>query len=275
MDALTSKMHTLLQPLYAGGKPPFTPTISELGAAADLAVQMTMALREYEAEGAEMCPNVNRWDDFLNAMKHLNVPKDTMSVDGHVDDEQLDKHLDDAYIDATNNLLVAIEQLMDVATIIRNHAPGVKNILRASKRVFLASSSQRHIYKEHVHYFYEHYIAGKNLAHQDEMVCYAALYQAIAQQIGYDKHPFYGLDFDEFLYDFCGIKYNTSTERRGRYRQVGDVRDACVSPETTKKKVSEKRLKMFNEYLAIIREIICIGKARKDIFTGVPQRFKD
>ena len=86
---------------------------------------------------------------------------------------------------------------------------------------FLPTLEQRTVYKRYVREYHSNYVAGRNIQHKYLMLHWAAIYAVIAKRTGISL--FFGPEYDHFLMDFCGIEYNRSENRKGRYRQVGDV----------------------------------------------------
>lgn len=118
---------------------------------------------------------------------------------------------------------------------------------------FLPKETQRVTYRRYAHTYYSNHISGRNLSHKQLMVHWAAIYDVIAERTGikYDLRTntlmFYGPEYDHFLIDFCGIRYNESDDRKGRYRQVGTVfrRFATLDSDFN---LSENDAKMYKLY---------------------------
>ena len=130
---------------------------------------------------------------------------------------------------------------------------------------FLPTLNQRLAYKGYVlAYYHEHMQDGQG-KHKDDMLHWAAIYQAIVDRGGAVlpkgvaklDAPFYGPEFDHFVYDFCGIRYNTSANARGRYRRVDEVRKACLHPDAlSPKALSPAQIRLFNTYRSLMSELI-------------------
>lgn len=136
-------------------------------------------------------------------------------------------------------------------------ASGYSHPTQVAKVHFLPKASQRVAYRDFVKEYYQLYMRSGQGMHKDDMLHWAALYQAIVERGGVLKPAktsatdclFYGSEFDHFIYDECGIEYNKSKDARGRYRRVGEVREACLHPDpSSPKALSPERRKHFLDY---------------------------
>ena len=161
-----------------------------------------LLLREEPVRLHRHWPNVNDIKDFAKAIEGLSVE------DGHFNEQQ-------------TRLLEALQPLLRLA-------PGAAAPGKARRSAFLPTDSQRRVYREHVLAYYQTHIEGRDLKHKDQMLHWSAVYQAIAERSGLRGLPFFGPEFDDFVYNYCGIAYNRSANPRGRYRTIQDLRAACL-----------------------------------------------
>lgn len=215
MNRLLSKLNTLLMPRLEHQGCRLGPLAAEIRASAELMRWFASELPEARAMLADEMvaqhrnwPNVMDWRNFVRAIESLTVDLDTEAI-GDFDE-------------ARDLLLEECRQMLSVA-------PGAAAPGKASQGTFLPTDSQRRVYRELVLTYYREYIVGKDLKHKELMLHWAAVYQAIADRTGLRDVPFCGPEFDAFVYDYCGIAYNVSNTRRGRYRSVQDLWARCMN----------------------------------------------
>lgn len=222
MNRLLSKLNILLMPCVEAECYRMGPLPGEIQASADLMLWFADELPASRLLFADELvaqhrnwPNVHDWQVFVKAIEGLSV--------------------DEAESKRVLTLRVPFEafeqaraKLLSECRLMLKEAPGAGAPSKTSRTLFLPNDSQRRVYREHVLQYYQEYIVGKNLKHKELMVHWAAVYQAIADRSGLREVTFCGPEFDAFLFDYCGIAYNTSTSRRGRYRTIQDLRTACL-----------------------------------------------
>lgn len=222
MNRLLSKLNILTQPRVVIEGFCLGPLPAEIRASAELmtwfASELPASRDEFQTELVAQhrnWPNVHDWRNFVKAIEALSVEADGKTTASETT--------------ANEAFARARTQLLEQCRLMSEVAPGASEPRRAYTSPFLPSDSQRRVYREHVQAYYQEYIVGKNLKHKDLMLHWAAVYQAIADRSGIRREvPFCGPDFDEFVYDYCGIAYNNSTSRRGRYRSIQDLRARCL-----------------------------------------------
>jgi len=242
MNRMLGKIHSLLQPCVEEGEFRLGPLPAEVRAAAALMQWMadelptSRILLQSEAKAHHRSwPNVKEWQSFMKAIDGLTVEIGLGAERGDADARKSDfgavtEDVDamqgeaEAMSAATATFDHARSQLLKECRLMMEVSPGANAPTKASERRFLPSDSQRQVYRELVQDYYREFIVGKELKHKDLMVHWAAVYDAIVNRTGLRDCPFLGPEFDAFLYDFCGIAYNESSTRRGRYRTIQDLR---------------------------------------------------
>jgi len=277
MNRLVNKLNTLLQPRIEQADCYLGPLTSEIRTSADLMlwfadelpVSRTLLADELVVQHRNW-PNVHDWRNFVKAIEALSAepvriqhPTRADSVGGTADaypdqGTTMDMVMQ-AFADAQARLLTECQLMLA-------EAPGAKEPKKACHSPFLSTDSQRRVYREHVQAYYREYIVGKDLKHKDLMVHWAAVYQAIADRIGIRKEvPFCGPDFDEFVYDYCGIAYNNSPSRRGRYRSIQDLRARCVDIEQSCPQREDFLCYRSNMNRIISSQMRVVGRSGSDI----------
>lgn len=217
MNRLLSKLHTLLLPRVELEGVSLPPLPAEVRAAADLMrwlagelpASRLLFLDEMLAQHRRW-PNVNDWQGFQRAVEQLTAPAEAAGG------------AELMAFDEARQLLLAEARLMAEV------APGAAAPAKARSGLFLPTDSQRRVFRELVLTYHRDYIEGKGLKHKEQMLHWAAVYQAVAEWTGLRGAAFCGPEFDAFVYDYCGIAYNASSSRRGRYRSVQDLLARCL-----------------------------------------------
>lgn len=277
MSRLRNKLNALLLPLVeheevvhgvmaaeGHGAMPDGPLPAEIQAGAELMGWMAdelpsccLLLREEPARRHRHWPNVNDLKDFATAIGGLSV-------------ETGERGLQNApplaaaitsFNHQQTRLLEALQPLLRLA-------PGAAAPTKARRAAFLPTDSQRRVYREHVLAYYQAYIEGRDLKHKEQMLHWAAVYQAIADRSGLRGQPFFGPEFDDFVYNYCGIAYNRSANPRGRYRTIQDLRSACLDMQQPCPQRQD-----FQLYRSQMVQLIC-GQQREVTHQGsdVPRR---
>ena len=284
MSRLRNKLNALLLPLVeyeeeghgpmaAGLRGPMVtgPLPAEIQAAAELMGWMAdelplscQLLREEPVRRHRHWPNVNDVKDFAKAIEGLKIEDgvrglqntDPLATKVSPNDDADPKTMAiSQFNEQQTRLLEALQPMLRLA-------PGAAAPAKARRSAFLPTDSQRRVYREHVLAYYQAYIEGRDLKHKDLMLHWAAVYQAIAQRSGLRGLPFLGPEFDDFIYNYCGIAYNRSANPRGRYRTIQDLRAACLDMSQPCPQRQD-----FQLYLSLMVQLIC-GQQREVTHQG-------
>lgn len=256
-DRIKAKLQTLCLPLCVLDGEEVGPLPVEVQAATQLLLwykgQVEQWISQLEAEPMrrrQMWPNVNVWSGMISALKGL------------------PRLQDPDYQHAFDALMEQCQQMMRVA-------PGASQLSKVQQRDFLPRESQRMEYKEHVINYYNRFLASGQLKHKEQMLHWAAIYHAIARKTGIENLPFQGPDFDNFIYNYCGIAYNKADNPRGRYRTVNDVLTRCLA-ELAEGKVRSLQSPQTQAFVAARNEMKRLTDATThtpaDAFRGVPKQ---
>lgn len=239
MNRLLSKLNILTQPRVVIEGFCLGPLPAEIRASAELmtwfAGELPATREEFQTELVAQhrnWPNVHDWRNFVKAIEALSVETDGITSAKVANTSRTEPKPTSAEAQAIDAFAQARTELLEQCRLMLELAPGAAAPTKACNSPFLPNDSQRRVYREYVQTYYRENIVGKNLKHKDQMIHWAAVYQAIADRTGLCNVPFCGPAFDAFVFDYCGIPYNASATPRGRYRSIQDLNARCMDRST-------------------------------------------
>lgn len=202
LSSVTLRVDMLLMPIVDGLSPDLSPTDADCRAAIT-----TMSLCDSLLRGLLKESDLRH----LKSKEWLN-DSDWREFSLRLDDaiSKLSTHCDYDVMAPALKLKATVDNIIPL---VRRHP--------FNSKLFITKAMER-LYAGAILLMNDRFVKGQQLKHKDLMVVYAMMYEVVRQNCGLGR-AFYGPDFDKLLYDVCGIKYNGSNDRKGRYRQVGDV----------------------------------------------------
>ena len=208
-----------------------------------------------------LLPNAQELGTVISSLSNLTCPMISLGESAVANLASTTPRDESLATDFVSKKALLIEQL----TSLQPYVVGYKRPDNIAQAHFLPNMNQRLAYKDYLLAYYHEYMLSGQGKHKDDMLHWAAIYQVIVDRGGVVlprgvskiDAPFYGPEFDYFIFDFCGIRYNASSNARGRYRRVGEVREACLHPDpNSPKALSPKLIELYKLYYSQMSNLI-------------------
>lgn len=145
----------------------------------------------------------------------------------------------DELLDCYDTLYYKVMQLANKAREIGKKVR-YRSCIHRYKPDLFQSEAEKEMYAQATSWVYHNFIFNVQppVSSKKQKHYYAAIYELIRQYTGTEM-KFFGPEFDDFLYNYCGILYNKGKDNKGRYRQVGTVWKNLFKDSTVGKEIEE------------------------------------